>query len=168
MTLVTITPHMGAQWVGIEATTLSSAQLIYFHRHKRSLEATWKYLIICSVGIALALLGNILLSVAFHGAEGATGAADGMDHTAGADEGLQVHGADGRTLGVVVQRRVGVCAHVRAQRDGAHVHRAAWADAGHPLLAVVGVTRKHRRVRVHRRGNVPELLRAWGMVFHGR
>ena len=79
MTLVTITPHMGAQWVGIEATTLSSAQLIYFHRHKSSLEATWKYLIICSVGIALALLGNILLSVSFHGAEGATGAADGMD-----------------------------------------------------------------------------------------
>ena len=79
MTLVTITPHMGAQWVGIEATTLSSAQLIYFHRHKSSLEATWKYLIICSVGIALALLGNILLSVSFHGVEGATGAADGMD-----------------------------------------------------------------------------------------
>lgn len=79
MTLVTITPHMGAQWVGIEATTLSSAQLIYFHRHKSSLEATWKYLIICSVGIALALLGNILLSVSFHGAEGASGAADGMD-----------------------------------------------------------------------------------------
>ena len=79
MTLVTITPPMGAQWVGIEATTLSSAQLIYFHRHKSSLEATWKYLIICSVGIALALLGNILLSVSFHGAEGATGAADGMD-----------------------------------------------------------------------------------------
>jgi len=79
MTLVTITPHMGAQWVGIEATTLSSAQLIYFHRHKSSLEATWKYLIICSVGIALALLGNILLAVSFHGAEGAAGAADGMD-----------------------------------------------------------------------------------------
>ena len=79
MTLVTITPHMGAQWVGIEATTLSSAQLIYFHQHKRSLEATWKYLIICSVGIALALLGNILLSVAFHGAEGTKGAAEGMD-----------------------------------------------------------------------------------------
>ena len=79
MTLVTITPHMGAQWVGIEATTLSSAQLIYFHRHKSSLEATWKYLIICSVGIALALLGNILLAVSFHGAEGARGAAEGMD-----------------------------------------------------------------------------------------
>ncbi|MBO4336370.1 MAG: NADH dehydrogenase FAD-containing subunit, partial [Desulfovibrio sp.] len=55
MSLVTITPHMGVQWVSIEATTLSSAPLIYFHRHKSSLEATWKYLIICSVGIALAL-----------------------------------------------------------------------------------------------------------------
>lgn len=66
MTLVTTTPHLGALWVGIEVTTLSSAPLIYFHRHQRSLEATWKYLMICSVGIALALLGNILLSVAFY------------------------------------------------------------------------------------------------------
>ena len=78
MTLVTITPHMGAQWVGIEATTLSSAPLIYFHQHKSSLEATWKYLIICSVGIALALLGNILLSVAFFQPDGAD-AGMGMD-----------------------------------------------------------------------------------------
>src|SRR5712692_5246958 len=38
--------------------------LIYFHRHHRSLEATWKYLLICSVGIALALLGIFLLAVA--------------------------------------------------------------------------------------------------------
>lgn len=65
MSVVTLTPHLGVLWVGIEATTLSSAPLIYFHQHQRSLEATWKYLIICSVGIALALLGNILLSIAF-------------------------------------------------------------------------------------------------------
>ena len=65
MSMVTTTPHLGVLWVGIEATTLSSAPLIYFHQHRRSLEATWKYLIICSVGIALALLGNILLSIAF-------------------------------------------------------------------------------------------------------
>ena len=65
MTLVTLTPHLGLLWVGIELTTLSSAPLIYFHRHQRSLEATWKYLMICSVGIALALLGNLLLNVAF-------------------------------------------------------------------------------------------------------
>ena len=63
MTLVTTTRHLGALWVGIEITTLSSAPLIYFHRHKQSLEATWKYLIICSVGIALTVLGNILLSL---------------------------------------------------------------------------------------------------------
>ena len=70
MTLVTTTQHMGALWVGIEATTLSSAPLIYFHRHRRSLEATWKYLMICSVGIALALLGNMLFTLAFYPAVG--------------------------------------------------------------------------------------------------
>ena len=65
MTVVCATRNLSVLWVGIEATTLSSAPLIYFHRHRRSLEATWKYLLICSVGIALALLGNILVSVAF-------------------------------------------------------------------------------------------------------
>ncbi len=66
MSLVTTTQHLGALWVGIEVTTLSSAPLIYFHRHKEALEATWKYLMICSVGIALALLGNILFTIAFY------------------------------------------------------------------------------------------------------
>ncbi|HEX4146971.1 MAG TPA: proton-conducting transporter membrane subunit [Pirellulales bacterium] len=67
MTLVTVSQHFGLLWVGIEATTLASAPLIYFHRQHRSLEATWKYLLICSVGIALALLGNILLAAAAAG-----------------------------------------------------------------------------------------------------
>ncbi len=62
--LVACSQHLGLLWVAIEATTLVTAPAIYFHRHRRSLEATWKYLIICSVGIALALLGNILLNVA--------------------------------------------------------------------------------------------------------
>ncbi len=66
MTLVTLTHNLGALWVGIEITTLATAPLIYFHRHQSSMEATWKYLMICSVGIALALLGNILMSVAVH------------------------------------------------------------------------------------------------------
>lgn len=77
MTLVTTTANLGALWVGIELTTLASAPLIYFHRHQSSMEATWKYLMICSVGIALALLGNILMSVAFHNP--AAPAAEGMD-----------------------------------------------------------------------------------------
>lgn len=64
MTLVTVSQHFGLLWVAMEATTLASAPLIYFHRHHRSLEATWKYLLICSVGIALALLGNFALAVA--------------------------------------------------------------------------------------------------------
>ncbi len=67
MTLVTISQHFGLLWVAVEATTLASAPLIYFHRHHRSLEATWKYLLICSVGIALALLGNFLLAVSTSG-----------------------------------------------------------------------------------------------------
>jgi hydrogenase-4 component F len=64
MTLVTLARHQGLLWVAIEATTLASAPLIYFHRHHRSLEATWKYLLVCSVGIGLALLGNLFLAVA--------------------------------------------------------------------------------------------------------
>ncbi|HEY3175250.1 MAG TPA: proton-conducting transporter membrane subunit [Candidatus Polarisedimenticolia bacterium] len=64
MTLVTVSHHLGLLWVAVEATTLASAPLIYFHRHHRSLEATWKYLLICSVGIALALLGTFFLAVA--------------------------------------------------------------------------------------------------------
>ena len=64
MTLVTVSQHLALLWVAVEATTLASAPLIYFHRHHRSLEATWKYLLICSVGIALALLGIFFLAVA--------------------------------------------------------------------------------------------------------
>jgi hydrogenase-4 component F len=64
MTLVAVSQRFGLLWVAIEATTLASAPLIYFHRHHRSLEATWKYLLVCSVGIAIALLGTFFLAVA--------------------------------------------------------------------------------------------------------
>lgn len=64
MTTVIASQHIAILWVAIEATTLASAPLIYFHKTKRSLEATWKYLLICSVGIALALLGIFFLAVA--------------------------------------------------------------------------------------------------------
>ncbi|MGH7896146.1 MAG: proton-conducting transporter membrane subunit, partial [Candidatus Binatia bacterium] len=70
MTLVTVSQRFGLLWVAVEATTLVSAPLIYFHRHHRSLEATWKYLLICSVGIAIALLGNFFLAVAAAGSGG--------------------------------------------------------------------------------------------------
>jgi hydrogenase-4 component F len=62
MTLVTLSHHLGLLWVAMEATTLVSAPSIYFNHNARSLEATWKYLLICSVGIALALLGSLFLA----------------------------------------------------------------------------------------------------------
>ncbi len=64
MTLVTVSQHFGLLWVAVESSTLASAPLIYFHRNRRSLEATWKYLMICSVGVALALLGIFFLALA--------------------------------------------------------------------------------------------------------
>ncbi len=57
MSMVTIADHIIMLWVAVEATTLMSAPLIFVRRSKESLEATWKYVLICSVGIALALLG---------------------------------------------------------------------------------------------------------------
>lgn len=63
MTLAIVSRHPGIFWMAIEATTLASAPLISFQRSNRSLEAAWKYLLICSVGIALALIGIIALTV---------------------------------------------------------------------------------------------------------
>jgi hydrogenase-4 component F len=70
MSLVTVAHHLGLLWVAIEATTLASAPLIFFHRTVHSLEATWKYLLICSVGIALALFGTFFLAAASAAGEG--------------------------------------------------------------------------------------------------
>ena len=64
MTLVILSRNFGVMWVAIEATTLFSAPLILFHRSGRALEAMWKYLLICSVGIGLALLGTLFLAFA--------------------------------------------------------------------------------------------------------
>ncbi|MGB5987283.1 MAG: proton-conducting transporter membrane subunit [Desulfobacterales bacterium] len=64
MTMVTLSDHIMVMWIAIEATTLASAPLIYSHRSAASLEATWKYVLICSVGIALALLGSVFIALA--------------------------------------------------------------------------------------------------------
>ena len=62
MTMVTLSDHIMVMWIAIEATTLASAPLIFSHRTAKSLEATWKYMLVCSVGIALALVGLVLIS----------------------------------------------------------------------------------------------------------
>jgi len=64
MTFIIWANHLGLMWVAVEATTLTSAPLLYFNHTGRSLEATWKYLLIGSVGIALALLGSFFLGYA--------------------------------------------------------------------------------------------------------
>jgi len=50
MSMVTLSDHPIVLWIAIEATTLVSAPLIFIHRSKEALEATWKYVLICSVG----------------------------------------------------------------------------------------------------------------------
>jgi hydrogenase-4 component F len=60
MLLVVIANNLGILWIGVEATTLATAFLVAFYDRESSLEAAWKYVIICSVGIALALFGIIL------------------------------------------------------------------------------------------------------------
>ena len=62
--LVALSHHLALLWVGMEATTLSMAPLIYDRHDRRSLEAVWKYLMLSSVGIALALLAVFLLATA--------------------------------------------------------------------------------------------------------
>jgi len=64
MTLVTVSHHLGLMWVAMEAITLVSAPSIYFNHNPRSLEATWKFLLIGSVGISLALFGSFFLAYA--------------------------------------------------------------------------------------------------------
>lgn len=63
MTGTILSTDLGISWVLVEATTLSSAYLIYFNKTKHSIEAAWKYVFICSIGIAMAFVGIILLNV---------------------------------------------------------------------------------------------------------
>jgi hydrogenase-4 component F len=62
ISLVILSHHLGLMWVAVETMTLMTAPLIYFNHSSRSIEATWKYLLVGSVGIALALLGTFFLA----------------------------------------------------------------------------------------------------------
>lgn len=64
MLWVVSTPNLGLLWVGIEGTTLATALLVGFYREKSAIEAAWKYIILCTVGISFALLGTLLLYAA--------------------------------------------------------------------------------------------------------
>lgn len=75
MLIALTTNNMGLVWVAMEAATLSTVLLVTLYRTPASLEAGWKYFILCGVGIAQALFGTILLYFAAEkvlGAEGVT------------------------------------------------------------------------------------------------
>ena len=61
---VLLTSHFGILWAFMEATTLGASILIYHNRNQDALEATWKYLYVCSIGIALAFAGVLFLGFA--------------------------------------------------------------------------------------------------------
>jgi len=61
MALAVLANNIGVMWVAIEATTVATAFLVGHRRTRAALEATWKYVVICSVGIAVAFLGTVLL-----------------------------------------------------------------------------------------------------------
>ena len=60
MLVVPVSNSLGVLWIAIEGTTLASLFLVSFYRTQEALEAAWKYVIVGSVGIALALFGTIL------------------------------------------------------------------------------------------------------------
>lgn len=56
--------HIGVTWIFVELTTLSASALIYHRRNTRTLEATWKYIFVCSISITLVFIGILFLSIA--------------------------------------------------------------------------------------------------------
>jgi hydrogenase-4 component F len=75
MLVALTTNNMGFLWVAMEAATLTTVLLVSVYRTAASLEAAWKYFILCGVGIALALFGTVLLYMAAERVLGADGGA---------------------------------------------------------------------------------------------
>jgi hydrogenase-4 component F len=61
MLLCLLSNNVGVLWVAMEGATLTTVLLVSLYRTPASIEAAWKYFILCSVGIAQALFGTILL-----------------------------------------------------------------------------------------------------------
>lgn len=62
MLMVILADNFALLWLGITTTTLATTFLVGFSGEAAALEAAWKYLVLCSVGIALALLGIVVLA----------------------------------------------------------------------------------------------------------
>ena len=64
MILALVANNIGLMWVAVEAATLTTVVMVSLYRTRESIEAAWKYFILASVGIALALFGTILVYLA--------------------------------------------------------------------------------------------------------
>ena len=64
MSLAVLGDNLGVMWVAIEATTIATAFLVGYRRSRAALEAAWKYVILGSVGVAIAFLGIVILYAA--------------------------------------------------------------------------------------------------------
>jgi hydrogenase-4 component F len=64
MLLAVLAGNVGVMWVAVEATTVITTFLVGHRQTRGALEASWKYVIICSVGIAMAFLGTVLVYLA--------------------------------------------------------------------------------------------------------
>ncbi|MEO5988682.1 MAG: proton-conducting transporter membrane subunit [Candidatus Eisenbacteria bacterium] len=75
MMLSAIADNLGLLWIAVEGSTLTSALLVGYYRRPEAVEAGWKYLILCSVGISLALFATVLVfysGAAVFGEQGST------------------------------------------------------------------------------------------------
>ena len=79
MVLAVCANNIGIIWIAVEATTVITAFLVGHRRTRGALEATWKYVVICSVGIAIAFLGTVLLYYAAEHAGAPAAAALNLD-----------------------------------------------------------------------------------------
>ena len=96
MSLAVLADNLGVLWVAVEATTIATAFLVGHARSRRSLEAAWKYVVLGSVGVAIAFLGIVLLYAA--------------TLAAGTPDPVVVAARGGRTAARPVPRHGGWCA----------------------------------------------------------
>lgn len=64
MYVAILSNNVGLMWVALEATTLTTTLLVAFYRKRSAIEAAWKYLLLCSLGISLGLVGVLLTTYA--------------------------------------------------------------------------------------------------------
>jgi hydrogenase-4 component F len=64
MYAATLSNNVGLLWIALEATTLSTTLLVAFYRKRSAIEAAWKYVVLCSLGISLGLVGVLLMTAA--------------------------------------------------------------------------------------------------------